>query len=184
MNNFIRIEYTVFVWFSILQWFLLFRTSVYIEVESPIEPEEDCGRVPANYIIDNLDQDSGRGRVIIIRISIITYLHSHSKSITFFSNALRSPEKKKFAVNAISYIYIWLIWVSSEAQSVPNIGWRLTFFFWAVIDTDVHVVQPGYYFLQNSSEQVSNVFLSKLIIKINLHSTHFLIIAVINYADW
>jgi hypothetical protein len=54
--------------------------------------------------------------------------------------------------------------VSSEAQSVPNIGWRLTPFFWAVIDTDVHVVQSRYYFLQNSSEQVSNqyfFFLSK-----------------------
>jgi hypothetical protein len=36
--------------------------------------------------------------------------------------------------------------MSSETQSVPNIGWKLTLFFWAVIDTGVHVVQSGYYF--------------------------------------
>lgn len=35
--------------------------------------------------------------------------------------------------------------LSSEAQSVPKIGWRLNHF-WVAIGTDVHVVQPGCYF--------------------------------------
>ena len=52
-------------------------------MESLKDPEEDCECVPASCIIDNLEQDFGRGWIIIIRISIIIYLHSHSKSITF-----------------------------------------------------------------------------------------------------
>ena len=59
------------------------QTLVYIIMEFLKDEEKDYGHISASCIIDNLKQDFGRGRVIIIRISIITYLHSHSKSITF-----------------------------------------------------------------------------------------------------
>jgi hypothetical protein len=55
------------------------------------------------------------------------------------------------------YLYISVYkWVARPSSYQISAGDSR--FFWAVIDTDVHVVQPGYYFLQNSSEQVSKGF--------------------------
>jgi hypothetical protein len=69
-NKFIRIKHVCLI----LHYFLIFRTFVFIVVESLRDLEEDYGRVPAKDIIDYLEQDFGRGRVIIIRISIINVL--------------------------------------------------------------------------------------------------------------
>lgn len=51
--------------------FLIFRTLFYIVMEFPKEEEEGFGRVLENNIMNYLGRDSGKGRVILIRIPII-----------------------------------------------------------------------------------------------------------------